>query len=86
MTLEPGDIVSMGTALKQSSQGGAVQNIDLNRLGGPISVTIDKIGTLTNSSYTPRDLNRQIMRTTEKPPGSAGNRRAQCGIRVPDRP
>jgi 2-keto-4-pentenoate hydratase/2-oxohepta-3-ene-1,7-dioic acid hydratase in catechol pathway len=49
MTLEPGDIVSMGTALKQSSQGGAVQNIDLNRLGGPISVTIDKIGTLTNS-------------------------------------
>jgi len=49
VTLEPGDIVSMGTALKKSAQGGAVQNIDLNRLGGPISVTIDKIGTLTNS-------------------------------------
>jgi 2-keto-4-pentenoate hydratase/2-oxohepta-3-ene-1,7-dioic acid hydratase in catechol pathway len=49
LTLEPGDIVSMGTALKESAQGGAVQNIDLNRLGGPISVTIDKIGTLTNS-------------------------------------
>jgi 2-keto-4-pentenoate hydratase/2-oxohepta-3-ene-1,7-dioic acid hydratase in catechol pathway len=49
MTLEPGDIISMGTALKKSARGGAVQNIDLNRLGGPISVTIDKIGTLTNT-------------------------------------
>jgi 2-keto-4-pentenoate hydratase/2-oxohepta-3-ene-1,7-dioic acid hydratase in catechol pathway len=49
VTLEPGDIISMGTALKKSAQGGAVQNIDLNRLGGPISVTIEKIGTLTNT-------------------------------------
>ena len=49
VTLEPGDIVSMGTALRQSTQGGAVQNIDLNRLGGPISITIDGIGTLTNT-------------------------------------
>ncbi len=48
LTLLPGDIVSMGTALKKSAQGGAVQNIDLNRLGGPISVSIEKIGTLTN--------------------------------------
>jgi 2-keto-4-pentenoate hydratase/2-oxohepta-3-ene-1,7-dioic acid hydratase in catechol pathway len=49
VTLEPGDIVSMGTALKKSAHGGAVQNIDLNRFGGPVSVTIDKIGTLTNT-------------------------------------
>jgi 2-keto-4-pentenoate hydratase/2-oxohepta-3-ene-1,7-dioic acid hydratase in catechol pathway len=49
VTLEPGDIVSMGTALKKSAQGGAVQNIDLNRFGGPISIHIDKIGTLTNT-------------------------------------
>jgi 2-keto-4-pentenoate hydratase/2-oxohepta-3-ene-1,7-dioic acid hydratase in catechol pathway len=49
VTLEPGDIVSMGTALKKSAQGGAVQNVDLNRLGGPISITIEKIGTLTNA-------------------------------------
>jgi 2-keto-4-pentenoate hydratase/2-oxohepta-3-ene-1,7-dioic acid hydratase in catechol pathway len=49
LTLLPGDIVSMGTALKKSAQGGAVQNIDLNKLGGPVSVTIEKIGTLTNS-------------------------------------
>jgi 2-keto-4-pentenoate hydratase/2-oxohepta-3-ene-1,7-dioic acid hydratase in catechol pathway len=48
LTLIPGDIVSMGTALKKSAGGGAVQNIDLNKLGGPVSVTIEKIGTLEN--------------------------------------
>jgi len=48
LTLWPGDIVSMGTALARSSGGGAVQNIDLNRLGGPVSVSIERIGTLTN--------------------------------------
>lgn len=48
MTLEPGDIVSMGTALRQGSEGVAVQNIDLNKLGGTISVTIQGLGTLVN--------------------------------------
>lgn len=48
LTLLPGDIVSMGTALKRSARGGAVQNIDLNKLGGPVSVAIEKLGTLTN--------------------------------------
>jgi hypothetical protein len=42
-------VISLGTALQKSSTGGAVQNIDLNRLGGPVSVSIDRIGTLTNS-------------------------------------
>ncbi|MGB6943488.1 MAG: fumarylacetoacetate hydrolase family protein [Bryobacteraceae bacterium] len=50
LTLLPGDIVSMGTALKKSAQGGAVQNIDLNKLGGPVSVTIEKLGTLSNDA------------------------------------
>jgi 2-keto-4-pentenoate hydratase/2-oxohepta-3-ene-1,7-dioic acid hydratase in catechol pathway len=50
LTLWPGDIVSMGTALAKSSTGGggAVQNIDLNKLGGPVTVSIERIGTLTN--------------------------------------
>ena len=48
MTLLPGDVVSMGTALKKSAGGGAVQNVDLNKMGGPVSVTIEGIGTLTN--------------------------------------
>ena len=53
LTLWPGDIVSMGTALAQSAGGGAVQNIDLNRLGGPVSVVIEGIGTLTNTVAWP---------------------------------
>ena len=49
MTLLPGDVVSLGTALKRSSPGTrAVQNIELNKLGGPVSVSISGIGTLTN--------------------------------------
>lgn len=49
MTLLPGDVVSMGTALKRTAAGGkAVQNVDLTKLGGPVSVTIEKIGTLSS--------------------------------------
>ena len=48
MTLDPGDVIAMGTALKKSAKGGAVQNVDLNKYGGPISVTIEGIGTLSN--------------------------------------
>jgi 2-keto-4-pentenoate hydratase/2-oxohepta-3-ene-1,7-dioic acid hydratase in catechol pathway len=48
MTLLPGDIISMGTALHGAPTGGAVQNVDLNRLGGPVSVSIERLGTLTN--------------------------------------
>ncbi len=48
LTLFPGDIISLGTALARSSKGRPVQNIDLNQLGGPVSVSIERIGTLTN--------------------------------------
>jgi 2-keto-4-pentenoate hydratase/2-oxohepta-3-ene-1,7-dioic acid hydratase in catechol pathway len=48
-TLLPGDIISLGTALKKSSAGGAIQNVDLNSLGGPVSISIERIGTLSNS-------------------------------------
>jgi 2-keto-4-pentenoate hydratase/2-oxohepta-3-ene-1,7-dioic acid hydratase in catechol pathway len=48
MTLVPGDVISMGTALKKSAKGGAVQAINLNRHGGPISIAIEGIGVLTN--------------------------------------
>ena len=39
---------AMGTALRASSGGGAVQNVNLTELGGPIEVTISGIGTLSN--------------------------------------
>ena len=49
MTLLPGDVVSMGTALASGGKPGrAVQNADLNKMGGPVSVTIERIGTLSN--------------------------------------
>ncbi len=48
MTLEPGDIVAMGTALAPATGGAAVQNVDLTRLGGPIEVGISGIGVLRN--------------------------------------
>jgi 2-keto-4-pentenoate hydratase/2-oxohepta-3-ene-1,7-dioic acid hydratase in catechol pathway len=52
-TLEPGDIIAMGTALKASSSGGAVQNVNLTALGGRIEVTISGIGTLSNPVELP---------------------------------
>jgi 2-keto-4-pentenoate hydratase/2-oxohepta-3-ene-1,7-dioic acid hydratase in catechol pathway len=48
MTLEAGDLISMGTALKAGGGGKAVQNIDLTELGGPIEVHISGIGCLVN--------------------------------------
>jgi 2-keto-4-pentenoate hydratase/2-oxohepta-3-ene-1,7-dioic acid hydratase in catechol pathway len=48
LTLEPGDVIGMGTALRPSATGGAVQNLDLNALGGRVEVSIDRIGTLSN--------------------------------------
>ncbi len=39
LTLEPGDVIA---------KGGAVQNVDLMRLGGVIEVSIEGIGTLSN--------------------------------------
>ncbi len=48
MTLEAGDIISLGTALKSAGGGQAIQTVDLNALGGPIAVSISGIGTLSN--------------------------------------
>jgi 2-keto-4-pentenoate hydratase/2-oxohepta-3-ene-1,7-dioic acid hydratase in catechol pathway len=48
MTLEAGDIIALGTALKSAGGGQAVQTVDLNQLGGPVAVSISGIGTLSN--------------------------------------
>jgi 2-keto-4-pentenoate hydratase/2-oxohepta-3-ene-1,7-dioic acid hydratase in catechol pathway len=48
LTLEPGDVIAMGTALRASAGGSAVQNVDLVRLGGLIEVEIERIGVLSN--------------------------------------
>lgn len=46
MTLLPGDIVSMGTALKAGGGNKAVQNIPLHEKGGPVTVEIEGLGRL----------------------------------------
>jgi len=48
LTLEPGDVIAMGTALKKAASGAAVQNVDLNSLGGTVDVFIEGVGRLTN--------------------------------------
>ena len=49
MSFLPGDILSLGTAIKRSGHGSrAVQNVALHEAGGPVSVSIHGIGTLTN--------------------------------------
>lgn len=48
LTLEAGDIIAMGTALRRSEGGPALQTVDLTSTGGPISMTIEGIGTLSN--------------------------------------
>lgn len=48
LTLEPGDVIGMGTALQPSNTGRAVQNVDLNRPGSRVEVSIAGIGTLGN--------------------------------------
>ena len=48
-TLEPGDIISMGTAFRPSA--GSTRSLhtgDLSRLDGPMEVSITGLGTLTN--------------------------------------
>ena len=47
ITLEPGDIIGMGTALRATRGGGAVQNVNLHH-GGRVEVSIEGIGSLSN--------------------------------------
>jgi len=47
-TLEQGDVIAMGTALRKSAAGGAVQNVNLTNLGGTVEVAIEGIGVLSN--------------------------------------
>jgi 2-keto-4-pentenoate hydratase/2-oxohepta-3-ene-1,7-dioic acid hydratase in catechol pathway len=49
-TLLPGDIISLGTAADPGGETGDKPQVvtDLNRLGGPVVISIEGIGTLTN--------------------------------------
>ena len=48
-TLEPGDIVSMGTAFRERpGVSRSLHTADLQRVDGPVSVTISRLGALSN--------------------------------------
>lgn len=47
-TLEPGDVLSLGTAFKPGAGRKSIHHADLQRVPGPIEVTIDGLGTQRN--------------------------------------
>ncbi|MDH4072207.1 MAG: fumarylacetoacetate hydrolase family protein [Gammaproteobacteria bacterium] len=47
-TLEPGDIVSCGTAFRPSEKRTSIHHANFQSVGGPVEVTIAGIGTLVN--------------------------------------
>lgn len=47
-TLSPGDIISMGTGAKPQTDRLPLFLADINKMGGPLTVSIENLGTLTN--------------------------------------
>ena len=47
-TLEPGDVISMGTAFKEGAARKSIHLANLARTAGPVEVTISGLGTLSN--------------------------------------
>lgn len=45
-TLEPGDVISCGTAFKPSAERRSIHHADLQQVDGPVEVSIDGLGTL----------------------------------------
>jgi 2-keto-4-pentenoate hydratase/2-oxohepta-3-ene-1,7-dioic acid hydratase in catechol pathway len=48
LTLDPGDIISCGTAFKASPGRKSIHHANLQKVRGPIEITIEGLGTLTN--------------------------------------
>jgi 2-keto-4-pentenoate hydratase/2-oxohepta-3-ene-1,7-dioic acid hydratase in catechol pathway len=48
LTLEPGDIVSCGTAFKPSKDRKSIHQANFQHVKGPLEVTISGLGTLIN--------------------------------------
>jgi len=48
LTLEPGDIVSCGTAFKPSKNRKSIHHANLQKVAGPVEITIAGLGTLRN--------------------------------------
>jgi 2-keto-4-pentenoate hydratase/2-oxohepta-3-ene-1,7-dioic acid hydratase in catechol pathway len=48
LTLEPGDVISCGTAFKPSQDRKSIHHANFQQVPGPVQVSIDGLGTLTN--------------------------------------
>ena len=47
-TLQPGDVISCGTAFKPSADRRSIHHANLQRVGGPIEISIEGLGTQEN--------------------------------------
>jgi len=47
-TLDPGDVVSCGTAFKPSKDRKSIHHANFQRVAGPVEITISALGTLNN--------------------------------------
>jgi 2-keto-4-pentenoate hydratase/2-oxohepta-3-ene-1,7-dioic acid hydratase in catechol pathway len=48
LTLEPGDVISMGTAFKPGARRKSIHHANLQHTPGPIEISIEGLGTLSN--------------------------------------
>ena len=48
LTLEPGDIISCGTAFKPAAHRKSIHHANFQHVGGPVDISIAGLGTLTN--------------------------------------
>lgn len=48
LTLEPGDVISCGTAFKPSAKRKSIHHANLQQVPGPVEISIEGLGTLVN--------------------------------------
>jgi 2,4-diketo-3-deoxy-L-fuconate hydrolase len=48
LTLHPGDVISLGTAFKPAENRKSIHHANLQRVSGPVEISIDGLGTLAN--------------------------------------
>jgi 2-keto-4-pentenoate hydratase/2-oxohepta-3-ene-1,7-dioic acid hydratase in catechol pathway len=63
LTLDPGDVVSMGTAFKPGSTSKSIHHTDLQKVPGPIEICIEGLGTqVTPVTLIEKELGRWKLR------------------------
>jgi 2-keto-4-pentenoate hydratase/2-oxohepta-3-ene-1,7-dioic acid hydratase in catechol pathway len=62
-TLQPGDIVACGTAFKPSAQRKSIHHANLQKVAGPVEISIDGLGTqISPTQHSKRDLGSWRLR------------------------